>query len=91
MMAFVLNEWKMQYLDTVPDSNRKILRAFQLIFSERPIIVPSLIISVLVVLGFIFPVSSGEKVSLEITVILAISVFQLLVADNGLLRLIQRR
>ena len=38
MMAFVLNEWKMQYLDTVPDSNRKILRAFQLIFSERPIL-----------------------------------------------------
>jgi hypothetical protein len=39
-------------------------------------------ITVLVVLGFILPVSSGEKVSLEITVMLAMSVFQLLVADN---------
>lgn len=46
------------------------------------IILPSLIITVLVVLGFILPVSSGEKVSLEITVMLAISVFQLLVADK---------
>jgi hypothetical protein len=46
------------------------------------IIIPSLMITVLVVLGFILPVSSGEKVSLEITVMLAMSVFQLLVADN---------
>ena len=62
--------------------------AFSIHLTRKPsyyitnIIVPSLIITVLVVLGFILPVSSGEKVSLEITVILAISVFLLLVADK---------
>ena len=62
--------------------------AFSIHLTRKPsyyitnIIVPSLIITVLVVLGFILPVSSGEKVSLEITVMLAMSVFQLLVADH---------
>ena len=62
--------------------------AFSIHLTRKPsyyitnIIVPSLIITVLVVLGFILPVSSGEKVSLEITVMLAISVFQLLAADK---------
>lgn len=51
-------------------------------FYVTNIITPSIMITVLVVLGFILPVSSGEKVSLEITVMLAMSVFQLLVADN---------
>ena len=62
--------------------------AFYIHLTRKPsyyitnIILPSLIITVLIVLGFILPVSSGEKVSLEITVMLAISVFQLLVADK---------
>ncbi|XP_052098769.1 neuronal acetylcholine receptor subunit alpha-10-like [Mytilus californianus] len=51
-------------------------------FYVTNIIIPSIMITILVALGFILPVSSGEKVSLVITVMLAMSVFQLLVADK---------
>lgn len=51
-------------------------------FYVTNIIIPSLMITILLVTGFILPVNSGEKVSLEITVMLAMSVFQLLVADK---------
>lgn len=46
------------------------------------ILIPSIMITVLTVLGYFLPVESGEKVSLVITVMLAMSVFQLLVADK---------
>ncbi|XP_063431034.1 neuronal acetylcholine receptor subunit alpha-10-like [Mytilus trossulus] len=46
------------------------------------IIIPSLIITVLAILGYFLPVESGEKASLVITIMLSLSVFQLLVADK---------
>lgn len=46
------------------------------------ILIPSIMITILTVLGYFLPVDSGEKVSLVITVMLAMSVFQLLVADK---------
>lgn len=46
------------------------------------IITPTLLITCLGILGFMLPCESGEKVSLEITVMLALAVFQLLVADK---------
>ncbi|XP_071166172.1 neuronal acetylcholine receptor subunit alpha-10-like [Mytilus edulis] len=46
------------------------------------IIVPSFLITMVASFGFLLPVDSGEKVGLELTVMLAMSVFQLLVADK---------
>ena len=46
------------------------------------ILLPSTMITILAILGYFLPVESGEKVSLVITVMLAMSVFQLLVADK---------
>ena len=42
---------------------------------------PSILISSIALLGFILPPESGEKVSLEITVLLSIAVFMLMVSD----------
>ncbi|KAK3096929.1 hypothetical protein FSP39_004857 [Pinctada imbricata] len=46
------------------------------------LIVPSFAITSMALLGFLLPVESGEKASLEVTVMLSLSVFQLLVADK---------
>lgn len=46
------------------------------------IIIPSILVTLVASLGFLLPVDSGEKVGLELTVMLAMSVFQLLVADH---------
>ncbi|XP_069136840.1 neuronal acetylcholine receptor subunit alpha-10-like [Argopecten irradians] len=46
------------------------------------IIIPTFLITGMGILGFFLPVESGEKVSLQITVMLALAVFQLLVADS---------
>ncbi|VDI42726.1 Hypothetical predicted protein [Mytilus galloprovincialis] len=46
------------------------------------IIIPSLLITLISALGFLLPVESGEKVGLQLTVMLAIFVFQVLVADQ---------
>ncbi|XP_052104683.1 neuronal acetylcholine receptor subunit alpha-10-like isoform X1 [Mytilus californianus] len=46
------------------------------------IIIPSIMITSLGILCYFLPVDSGEKASLIITVMLAMSVFQLLVADK---------
>ena len=51
-------------------------------YYETNIILPSVIITLLATLGYILPVDSGEKVSLEVTVVLSLTVFQLLVADG---------
>ena len=44
--------------------------------------VPSALITLLAVLGYFLPVESGEKVSLQITVMLSLAVFQQLVSDK---------
>ncbi|XP_062588172.1 neuronal acetylcholine receptor subunit alpha-10-like isoform X1 [Saccostrea cucullata] len=46
------------------------------------LIIPSMLITVMAALGYYLPVESGEKVSLQITVMLSLAVFQLLVADK---------
>lgn len=46
------------------------------------IILPTFLITSMAILGFFLPSESGEKVSLQITVMLALAVFQLLVADS---------
>ncbi|OWF41383.1 Neuronal acetylcholine receptor subunit alpha-10 [Mizuhopecten yessoensis] len=46
------------------------------------IIIPTFLITGMAILGFFLAVESGEKVSLQITVMLALAVFQLLVADS---------
>jgi hypothetical protein len=46
------------------------------------IMVPATVISSLSLLAFLLPCESGEKVSLGITILLAFSVFQLVVADQ---------
>ncbi|KAK3092235.1 hypothetical protein FSP39_000116 [Pinctada imbricata] len=61
---------------------------YTLVLKRKPsfyivnILLPSAIICSIALLGFILPVESGEKVSLEITVMLSLAVFQLLVADK---------
>lgn len=46
------------------------------------LIVPSMLITVMAALGYYLPVESGEKVSLQITVMLSLAVFQQLVSDK---------
>ncbi|MBN3289462.1 ACHA9 protein, partial [Polypterus senegalus] len=46
------------------------------------LLIPCIMISFLAPLGFYLPADSGEKVSLGVTVLLALTVFQLLVAES---------
>lgn len=46
------------------------------------LLIPCMMISFLAPLGFYLPADSGEKVSLGVTVLLALTVFQLLVAET---------
>ncbi|XP_034745952.1 neuronal acetylcholine receptor subunit alpha-10-like [Etheostoma cragini] len=46
------------------------------------LLIPCMLISFLAPLGFYLPADSGEKVSLGVTVLLALTVFQLLVAES---------
>ncbi|XP_026213288.1 neuronal acetylcholine receptor subunit alpha-9 [Anabas testudineus] len=46
------------------------------------LLIPCMMISFLAPLGFYLPADSGEKVSLGVTVLLALTVFQLLVAES---------
>lgn len=61
---------------------------FYIYLSRKPdyyvtnIIIPSIMVTLVAALGFFLPVDSGEKVGLELTVMLAMSVFQLLIADH---------
>jgi len=45
------------------------------------LLLPCILISFLAPLGFYLPADSGEKVSLGVTVLLALTVFQLMVAE----------
>lgn len=51
-------------------------------FYQNSLFVSSALITVMAVLGYHLPVESGEKVSLQITVMLSLAVFQQLVSDK---------
>lgn len=51
-------------------------------FHVVSLIIPSSLIAGMGVFGFLLPCESGEKVSLEITVMLSLAVFQILIADS---------
>lgn len=61
---------------------------FTINISRKPLfyvvnlIVPCVMISMMSVLEFILPCNSGEKVSLGITVLLSLTVFMLVIAEN---------
>ena len=62
--------------------------SFTLTLKRRPlyyllnIVIPSLVLAVLSALTFAVPVDSGEKLSLGISILLAFSVFMLILQDN---------
>ncbi|ESO88157.1 hypothetical protein LOTGIDRAFT_73296, partial [Lottia gigantea] len=61
---------------------------YQLRLQRKPLfyvinlLFPCVLISTIAVLGFILPSDSGEKVNLEVTVLLSLAVFQLIVLDT---------
>ena len=59
---------------------------FQLVrkpqFYVLSLLFPCILISSMAILGFILPPESGEKVSMEITVLLSVAVFMLMVSET---------
>jgi hypothetical protein len=89
------NEWEVlslksernvEYFDCCPEPYPNI--TFLLRIKRKPkfyvltIIFPCTLVLALAGLGFILPADSGEKVSLEVTVLLSLAVFLLLVSDK---------
>ncbi|XP_071166740.1 neuronal acetylcholine receptor subunit alpha-10-like isoform X2 [Mytilus edulis] len=77
---------RVSYFNSIPYPYPDV--TFNIFLERKPryyvtnILVPSFLITCIAILGFLLPVDSGEKIGLELTVMLAISVFQLLVADK---------
>ena len=65
-----------------PSLHYKILLERRPLYTTITVIVPCAIIGSLVVLVFLLPAQSGEKLSMAVTVLLATTVFMLLVAEN---------
>ena len=51
-------------------------------FYMMNIVLPCIMLSVLIMIGFFLPPDAGEKISLGISVLLAFTVFLLMIADN---------
>ena len=51
-------------------------------FYMMNIVLPCVMLSVLIMIGFFLPPDAGEKISLGISVLLAFTVFLLMIADN---------
>lgn len=51
-------------------------------FYMMNIVLPCLMLSSLIMIGFFLPPEAGEKISLGISVLLAFTVFLLMIADN---------
>ncbi|XP_053310972.1 neuronal acetylcholine receptor subunit alpha-9 [Spea bombifrons] len=93
---FVENvEWEMQGMPAVknvitygccsepyPDVTFTLILKRRSSFYIFNLLIPCLMISFLAPLGFYLPADSGEKVSLGVTVLLALTVFQLMVAES---------
>lgn len=65
-----------------PDVTYTLLLRRRASFYVFNLLLPCIMISFLAPLGFYLPADSGEKVSLGVTVLLALTVFQLLVAES---------
>ncbi|NXF85232.1 ACH10 protein, partial [Eubucco bourcierii] len=65
-----------------PDVTYTLLLRRRASFYIFNLLLPCLMVSFLAPLGFYLPADSGEKVSLGVTVLLALTVFQLLVAES---------
>ncbi|NXI31574.1 ACH10 protein, partial [Sterrhoptilus dennistouni] len=65
-----------------PDVTYTLLLRRRASFYVFNLLLPCILVSFLAPLGFYLPADSGEKVSLGVTVLLALTVFQLLVAES---------
>ena len=52
------------------------------LFFTMNIIVPSIMLALLVLLVFLLPPDSGEKISMGVTLLLSLSVFILIISEN---------
>ncbi|XDV14941.1 hypothetical protein PO909_015105 [Leuciscus waleckii] len=68
--------------DPYPDITYTVLLKRRSSFYIFNLLLPCFLISFLAPLGFYLPADSGEKVSLGVTVLLALTVFQLMVAES---------
>ncbi|KAJ8336015.1 hypothetical protein SKAU_G00393580 [Synaphobranchus kaupii] len=68
--------------DPYPDITYTVLLKRRSAFYIFNLLLPCVMISFLAPLGFYLPADSGEKVSLGVTVLLALTVFQLMVAES---------
>ncbi|XP_046901693.1 neuronal acetylcholine receptor subunit alpha-9-I [Hypomesus transpacificus] len=68
--------------DPYPDITYTLLLKRRSLFYIFNLLLPCFLISFLAPLGFYLPADSGEKVSLGVTVLLALTVFQLMVAES---------
>ncbi|XP_051558200.1 neuronal acetylcholine receptor subunit alpha-9 [Myxocyprinus asiaticus] len=68
--------------DPYPDITYTVLLKRRSTFYIYNLLLPCFLISFLAPLGFYLPADSGEKVSLGVTVLLALTVFQLMVAES---------
>uniref|UniRef100_A0AAY4A014 Uncharacterized protein n=1 Tax=Denticeps clupeoides TaxID=299321 RepID=A0AAY4A014_9TELE len=68
--------------DPYPDITFTVLLKRRSSFYFYNLLLPCFLISFLAPLGFYLPADSGEKVSLGVTVLLALTVFQLMVAES---------
>ncbi|XP_064200446.1 neuronal acetylcholine receptor subunit alpha-9-II-like [Anguilla rostrata] len=68
--------------DPYPDITYTVLLKRRSSFYIFNLLIPCVMISFLAPLGFYLPADSGEKVSLGVTVLLALTVFQLMVAES---------
>ncbi|MEE6462203.1 hypothetical protein FKM82_001520 [Ascaphus truei] len=68
--------------DPYPDVTFTLILKRRSSFYIFNLLIPCLMISFLAPLGFYLPADSGEKVSLGVTVLLALTVFQLMVAES---------
>lgn len=68
--------------DPYPDITYSVLLQRRSSFYIFNLLLPCFLISFLAPLGFYLPADSGEKVSLGVTVLLALTVFQLMVAES---------